>query len=351
MDETLLLVIPSSAFLLSLVLFGLSLVLFPRLGLLDFPERYGLTRRRIPYPTGIVAVIVFLLFYSLLAPASMKTACTLLAVALLGISSFIDDRTPLPPLLRLSLQTIIALVLFVGGARILSFTNPLESLMGPAVLRLDAWNVTLPALGAIAPLSALFTILWIGLTVNALNWFDGLPGQVSSLSTIGFLTIGFLSLSERVNQPFLALISFILAAIALAALLFELRPATMVLGDSGAMFFGLLLGLLTIYSGGKVATAFLVLGVPLIDFIIVIARRLRKRKNPLRGNAVDEHLHHRLLRKGWNRGSIVLLTACIGTAFGLSALFFSTQEKFLAALVLFLVMLLLSWYSKPVKAS
>ena len=108
-----------------------------------------------------------------------------------------------------------------------------------------------------------------------------------------------------------------------------------------------LLGLLTIYSGGKVATAFLVLGVPLLDFVIVIARRLGKGRNPLRGNAVDEHLHHRLLLKGWSRGSIIALTAGIGTVFGISALFMDTAQKFMAAVLLFVLMLMLSLYSRP----
>jgi UDP-GlcNAc:undecaprenyl-phosphate GlcNAc-1-phosphate transferase len=347
MADTFLLILPLAALLCSLVCHALALIVFPRLGLLDFPERYGLSRPRIPYPVGIVAVVLFLVFYGSLAPASLKTACTVLAVAVLGLSSFTDDRRPLPPLLRAGVQVLIACILFTGGARILSFTNPLAGFAGGDVLRLDAW--TLPFPGAIAPLSLLFTILWIAVTINALNWFDGLPGQVSTLSVIGFLTIGFLSLSSRVQQPFLALVAFVLAAIFAGSLFFELKPGRMLIGDTGAMFAGLMLGLLTIYSGGKVATAFLVLGVPLLDFFLVALRRLLSGRSIFRGSTRGEHLHHRLLGKGWPRGGIIILTAAIGVTFGLSALFMNTMQKMFAALLLFLLMTLLWMYSRPSK--
>ena len=242
-------------------------------------------------------------------------------------------------------------MLFIGGARIFSFTNPLAGILSSApILLLNTGIVHVPFVGGVPLVSLLFTVAWLGLTINALNWFDGIPGQVSTLSTIGFLTIGFLSLSARVNQPQLALIAFILAGISLGCLAFDLPPRLMLIGDTGAMFFGLMLGLLTIYSGGKVATAFLVLGVPLIDFALVIGRRVWKRTSILRGNAQDEHLHHRLLAKGWSREAVILLTAAIGTAFGVSALFLSTFGKFVAAGLLFLLMLGLSVYSRPNQA-
>ena len=76
------------------------------------------------------------------------------------------------------------------------------------------------------------------------------------------------------------------------------------MGDTGAMFFGLMLGVLTIYTGGKVATAFLVLGVPLIDSVIVGFRRISRGRSPFKGNMQNEHLHHRLLKKGGLHGGL-----------------------------------------------
>ncbi len=248
------------------------------------------------------------------------------------------------------LQILIALMLFATGSRIYTLTNPLAGMLPDAYLKLDTWVIHTPFFGGLPVWSGVFTVLWLMLTINALNWFDGIPGQVTTLSTIGFLTIGLLSLSARVDQPELALLSFILAAIAFASFLFDVPPPKVVLGDSGSMFFGLMLGALTIFAGGKVATAFLVLGVPLIDSFFVIARRIISGKSPLQGSQSGEHLHHRLLAKGWTPKQVIFLTASIGLLFGGTALFLSSFQKLIAAIGLFLVMLALSLYSAPKKS-
>lgn len=337
-----LLTTPLFAFLAVILLHAFVLVLFPRIGLLDFPERYGLKRGRLPYPTGILVVLLFLCIFPLLQAMDRSAAGVLGAVAILGIVSFIDDRRPLPPLLRLAAQAGAALLVFFSGdctgGRICSVTNPLEGVVGSSFLELN---------GAIPILSLVATVFWLMLTTNALNWFDGVPGQTSLLSGIGFLTIGFLSLSVRVEQPEIALLAFVLAGLAFGATIFELPlPLPKVVpGDSGAMFFGLMLGVLTIYAGGKVATGFLVLGVPLIDSLIVIARRVLAGKNPMRGSSSGEHLHHRLLAAGWHPWAVIATTTGLGACFGITALFLSTLEKFIAAFGLAIIIAVLSTWS------
>lgn len=329
----------------------LALRLFPRIGLLDFPGRYGLARRPIPYPTGILAILAFLVFFIVFEatlakkPWSPQALGLIAGILILGSVTFRDDRRPLPSSLRLAAQVLVALVIFLTGTRIYTLTNPLAALTGIEVLPLHTLQIPVAALGYPSILGMLFTVLWLGLTMNALNWFDGIRGQVSVLSVLGFATIGLLSLSDRVGDFSLGLISFSLAGIALACLIFDRPSPLALLGDTGAMFFGLLLGVLTIFTGGKVATGFLVLGVPLIDSFLVIVRRMLKGKSVFQGDAQNEHLHHRLLRKGWTEWQITALTAGLGAAFGSTALFLSTTEKFLAAMALFLIMLLLSIYS------
>jgi UDP-GlcNAc:undecaprenyl-phosphate/decaprenyl-phosphate GlcNAc-1-phosphate transferase len=342
---------PLLALLACGLLHAAALVLFPRWKLLDFPERYGLIRERLPYPTGILAVITFVPFFFWLYPSTEQNLGLLAGTLLLAASCFLDDRRPLSPLVRLTVQGIAALLIFLTGdctgSQVCSITNPLPSILGGEQLDLTLLQWTLPGIGAVPVYAGLFTLLWLGLTTNALNWFDGIPGQVNTLSTLGFLTIGFLALSARVGQPEVALLSFMLAGIAIGCLLFDFPPPKVVMGDSGAMFFGLMLGVLTIYAGGKVATAFLVLGVPLIDAIIVFSRRILSGRSPAKGSKAGEHLHHRLLVRGWSAQSIILLNAALGICFGLSALFMDTLQKFLSAIVLFGIILGLSAWARP----
>lgn len=354
-----LLIPPLLALTASVIAHALALKLFPRIGLLDFPERYGLTRARIPYPAGVVSVGLFVgLSPWILASWSDKQAIGLLAgVILLSLVCFRDDIRRLPPWTRAGIQLLIALILFSTGTRIYSLTNPLDAFM-PNVpyIPLDQWTLTVPWLGTLPLLSGVFTIVWIGLTVNALNWFDGITGQVSLLAVIGFLTIGFLSIQNgfdgtqdpalRAAQGQVALLSFVLAGIAAGAAVFDFPPGKMLLGDTGAMFFGLMLGVVTIYAGGKVATAFLVLGVPLVDSILVGMQRLASGKSIAQGSMGGEHLHHLLLANGWSKRGVVLLTAGLGTAFGLTALFLNTEGKAIAAAVLVIVMVTIRSFAR-----
>lgn len=347
-----LLFVPLSAFISCVVLHVVALKLFPAAGLMDFPKRYGHKRKPIPYPTGIIPVLFFALVLPAVAGWNKQVIGLEIGMLLLAVVSFVDDRIRVKPTLRLFVHLLTAFIIFGCGTRIYGITNPF---VDGGVLKLD--TVVIPmALFSNPPLwSGVFTVFWLGLTINALNWFDGIPGQVSILSTIGFLTIGLVSVSSRIPhtdpelQHRLALMAFTLAALSAACAMFDFPPNTVLMGDTGAMFFGLMLGVLTIYAGGKVATAFLVLGVPLIDSVIVVGRRILRGASPLRGNAVDEHLHHRLLAKGWSARKIILLTAALAAAFGVTALFLSTVQKLLAAGLMALIMLALSIYSRPAK--
>ena len=340
-----LVIIPAIAFTICALLHRVALTDFVKLKLLDNPEKYGMTRRKLPYPTGILSVLTFLVIFAYLAPWTIQSAGIFGSIFILALVSFIDDRRGLDPKLRLFMQALVAFLIFATGSRVYTLTNPL---LADGLINLDTIDIPSSLFGPLPLLSGIFTIFWLMLCMNALNWFDGIPGQVSTLSTIGFLVIGLLSLSERVGQTELALIPFVLAGISFAGLLFDFPPNKVLMGDTGAMFFGLMLGVLTLYTGGKVATAFLVLGVPLIDVFLVIIRRLSKGVNPMRGNATDEHLHHRLLSKGWSERKVILLTAGLGTLFGVSALFLSSTEKLIAAGVLLLVMIGLGIYSRKV---
>lgn len=329
--------LPVLAFILASAGYLLALRVFPKIGLLDFPERYELARPRLPYPGGIVAVAVFALLLPFARTMGLQETTTLLCVLILAGVCIVDDRTPLPFWTRLTVQVVVALLVFAAGARIYTLTSPFGG-----IIKLDTFGTTVPFFGVLPILSGLFTLGWLLLTINSLNWFDGIPGQVNVLSGIGFLLLGCLSLFRN-GQPEIALLAFVLAGIALAGALFDFPPPKMLLGDTGSMFFGLMLGLLSVYQGGKVATAFIAIGIPLLDALFVIGRRMLSGTSPFRGG--NDHLHHRLLQRGWSPKAVVCLTAIISGTFGVSALFMSTGQKFIAAIVLVIVVGGLTMYS------
>ncbi|EKD49350.1 MAG: hypothetical protein ACD_63C00175G0003 [uncultured bacterium] len=100
---------------------------------------------------------------------------------------------------------------------------------------------------------------------------------------------------------------------------------------------GFMLGLLAIISGGKIATALLVMGVPIIDTARVIITRMIKGKSPFKGD--DTHLHHLLLKLGLKQWQVVLIICIPSMIFGGLAVALQGFEKLMALFILFIIMI------------
>lgn len=331
-----------SALALTTLLCFLALKLFPKLGLLDNPQKYGLKRKAIPYPGGILIFLVFVILLLIFSEMTGKMLGVLFGAGLLVLVSFIDDRISLPPWLRLMVQGVIAIIMILSGIGVEGITNPFGG-----TLALDQYKLSLDLGGQtieILALSGLFTLVWIVLVVNTMNWMDGIPGLTSGLTFIGGLTMFFLSISEKVNQPEVAILAIIVAMIALAFWFFDFFPPKIIIGDSGSMFFGLMLAILAIFSGGKIATAFMILGFPIMDMIYVIIHRIYNKQAPWKGGEWDKHrkavhLHHRLLQAGLTEREVLFCIYALAAIFGISALFLDTKGKFWTIVLMFILSL------------
>lgn len=268
----------------------LAIKVFPKIGLLDFPERYGLKRDKIPYPGGIVLALLGILICIYFEWYGLA-----IVVGITGIISFLDDKFQLPATTRLAAQLLIAGALaIVFGIQIQQIGNPFEN--GIFIL---------PPFLAIG-----VTIIWLILVQNALNWFDGLKGLCVGVSGVGFLTLGLFGLIRpevawETSLPTFLTITFSLAGICVGAWLLFFK-GKILLGDTGSQVLGLLLGVLSIVAGTKIATTLLVLGLPLLDAAVVILRRiLLDKKSPLKGD--HQHLHHTLAKKLGEKNAVLLL--------------------------------------------
>ncbi len=310
-----------------------ALKLFPKLGLMDRPHKYGLARPPIPYPGGVLIYLNFLLLSLVFLEPNLKLAVLLAGGGLLVLVSFIDDRIGLPAPLRLFVQAVVAMTLVAGGIGVEAVSNPFGG-----QIDLSGWDLAV-SLGdwklSIMPLSALLTVFWIILVANTANWMDGIPGLTSGISAIGGLILFFLSISDLVRQPEVAMLALIVAMLALGFWCFDFFPPKILMGDSGSMFLGLMLATLAIFSGGKIATAFLILGFPILDLLYVVAYRLMRGQAPWKGGEWDRerkavHLHHRLLKAGFSERQVLLLIYALSASYGIIALIVGTQGKFWA---------------------
>ena len=125
----------------------------------------------------------------------------------------------------------------------------------------------------------------------------------------------------------------------LGFLVWNAPVAKIFLGEGGSTFVGYLLGILAVISGGKLATATLVLWIPLLDVIWIIARRFRNGGLKAVTYGDRKHLHHRLFDLGWSPRLIVVVYGSIATLFGVLALFLQSQQKFFALFFLACLMI------------
>jgi UDP-GlcNAc:undecaprenyl-phosphate GlcNAc-1-phosphate transferase len=192
--------------------------------------------------------------------------------------------------IQLSFQIVVAVFIFILGVRIYFVTNP----FGSGIIDLS--------MGVGVIFSVALVIFWILLLINAVNWLDGLDGLSGGVSLIACSTIFILSLSAEVYQPPIAIISAILAGTILGFLFFNFNPSKVLAGTSGSMSMGFLLAVLAIIAGTKIATALLVMAIPIIDLIWVIKERIRKGKSIFRPN--KDHLHYKLMDLGWTQWEV-----------------------------------------------
>jgi UDP-GlcNAc:undecaprenyl-phosphate GlcNAc-1-phosphate transferase len=201
---------------------------------------------------------------------------------------------------QLSFQIAISVLVFIFGLRIEYVSNPIGGM-----IFLNLGKYLIPSL--------IFTIFWIVLSINSMNWVDGVDGLSGGVALIGVVTIFFLSLKPEVNQPPIAIITMALAGAFLGFLVFNFYPSKILAGTSGSMFMGFILSILAIFAGTKIATALLILAIPIIDAIWVIWERI------ISGNSIfkrdNRHLHHKLMDLGWSQQKIALsfyaVTICI----------------------------------------
>lgn len=236
----------------------------------------------------------------------------IIASMLILVVGLWDDIRELSWKIQLVAQVVAGSIAFFFGIRLISFTNP----FGGALFFDSGWMIGI---------SFAVTIVWIVAVMNAVNWADGIDGLCGGVSFIGFLTIFFLSLRPEVNQPPVAIFAVILAGASLGFLAFNFYPAKIFAGTSGSWFLGFMLAVLAVFSGTKIATAVLVLLLPLLDAAWVIFNRFYSGVSIFAPDT--RHLHYRLQELGWSSQFIALFFYSVTIGIAVIALHTNAFEK------------------------
>ncbi|MCX2726150.1 MraY family glycosyltransferase [Thermomicrobium sp. 4228-Ro] len=318
-----------------------------RFDLLAYPtEARWVHTRPIPRIGGLAIFIGFLsgLALTFMLPVDRfpveveRIVLLVLGATLVLAAHLYDDLIGLGPVTKLAWQCAGAAVVILPRLRgpdhglvIEQFNSPLGGV------------VVLPLVLAVP-----FTLLWIVGMMNTVNFLDGLDGLAGSVTLIAALVMFLHTFLRPADNPqfTISLLAATLAGSVLGFLIFNWHPARIMMGDSGAMFLGYSLAVLSIIGGAKIATALLVLWVPILDVAWLIIYRLWNGRSPL--EADRGHLHHRLLDLGWSQRRIAAAFVSVSAGFGALALVMpGPLYKFIVLIVAGVAgLVVLSWLAR-----
>jgi len=271
---------------------------------------------------GVAIFISFVLAFLLVVDLTLPRLGMLLAISIVFVMGLLDDIYNVRAIYKLLIQLLAIAIAIIFGVKIGQIANP----FGGVIVFSQFWDI-------------FFTTAWLLVVTNAMNLLDGLDGLSAGVTGIFSITLFWLSLFVVVNQPETAVIAIILLGVILGFLRWNWYPAKIFMGDSGSNMLGLLIGILAIISGAKLATAALVLAFPILDAVWAFIRRVRQGKHPF--IADRQHLHHRLMSVGVSHINVVLIILSMVAILGFISLLSGTHTKLLLMGLTAIVMIML----------
>lgn len=250
-------------------------------------------------------------FFIILIPATL--------VLLLGV---FDDVRGANAIVKFAGLGLIAALFFAMGGRI-------EALGIPFV-----GTVHFPPV-----VSFVITVVWLVGISNAFNLIDGMDGLASGAALFASIVIFVVAVAS--GNPLMIVVALVLSGALTGFLRYNFNPASIFLGDSGALFVGFLLAALSVMGAQKATTAVAVItpllafGLPVVDTGMTMARRVISRRPIFQGDG--EHIHHMMLAQGLSQRQVALILYAVCAVFGLLAALSTSTSSPVTGLVLFVI--------------
>lgn len=314
-------------FFIGVILTPLVRLLAFKIGAVDYPNARRINKKPMPSSGGLAIVAAFSISTLLLMPQIVAVDFfgqtyfdyvwpVVLGGLIIAFTGLVDDIKELSPLLKMGGIVLAAsLIWWLTDFRLDDFKIP----FGGPFLHFEPW------------LSYILTVVWIISITNAVNLIDGLDGLVSGVSIISLVTMGIVSyFFLPQHNLFLTLTIFVLVLSIAGFLPYNYHPAIIYLGDTGALFIGFMIAVLSL-QGLKNATAvavvtpMIILGVPITDTFLAIIRRTLSGQKFYTPD--KHHLHHRLLSLGLTHRGTVLVIYGISLVFAMISLLLNVSSR------------------------
>ena len=289
----------------------------------DKPNYRKVHQNPIPTLGGVAIFISFMIGLLILKPENTYHLYIIGGATAILILGIVDDIVDLSAKFKFVFQIAIALVIVLWGGLQVEFIN-------------------LPFGGQIefGFFSSVITVLWIVGITNAINFIDGLDGLAAGVSAIAVFTIS--GIAMIMGNVYVFTMAILLFFSILGFLRYNFHPAKIFMGDTGAMFLGFMISVLSLLGFKNVAVIsfiipIFILGVPIADTLIAMVRRFLN--NQPMSSPDSSHLHHRLVKYGFTHKQTVLFIYALSAMFSIAAILFSMTTVWGSIIIFTITML------------
>ncbi len=307
----------SSAFLISVLIVPIIKKLAIYIGAMDKPDERKVHKVPMPRMGGLAIYTAFLFGYMVFGIINDKMISILIGSFIIVFIGIMDDIKPISAKIKLLFQFIASLIVVVYGGIILNEINAFGIYINFGIF---AYPIT---------------ILFMLGCINCMNLIDGLDGLAAGISSIYFLTIGIITvILGQFALPFQ--LTFIMLGACLGFLIHNFYPAKIFMGDSGSLFLGFIISIITLLGfknvlASAIVVPLLILAIPILDTLFAILRR------KLKGQKVSMpdkcHIHHQLLNKKFSHPKTVLIIYVINVLFSLASIVYVINNRVLGYII------------------
>ena len=279
---------------------------------LDIPNERKIHKKPMPRLGGLAIFFAFLVGYMFFGDMTKEMNSILIGSFIILLTGIIDDINPLDAKHKLVGQVISASVIVFYGQILLN-------------------NITFFGLNIeFGVLSYPITLLFVIACMNIINLIDGLDGLASGISSIFFMTIIVICFFQGRTIGLDYILTLIMLGSTLGFLVHNFYPAKIFLGDSGALFLGFIIAIISLlgFKGTILTSVFvplLILAVPILDTLFAILRRLVHHRRI--SDADKYHLHHQLLGMKFSHRNTVLIIYAVNILFAIASIFYLLGEE------------------------
>lgn len=299
---------------------------------LDIPNERKVHQKPMPRLGGLGIFFAFLVGYMLFGQNTIRMNSILIGSFIIILTGMIDDIKPLDAKDKLIGQLLSAAIIAFYGEILLDNITAFG-------LNINFGYFAYP-----------ITIIFIVACMNIINLIDGLDGLAGGVSAIFFMTIIIICFFQGRTTGLEFTLALITLGSTLGFLVHNFYPAKIFAGDSGALFLGFIIAVISLlgFKATVLTSVFipiLTLGVPILDTFFAIIRRLLKHKKI--SDADKQHLHHQLLGMKFSHRNTVLIIYGVNILFAMASIFYTLNEQidiYIRRGIYLILLVLIFWF-------